>query len=239
MSKLFKTAATETKDITNEIHNWYNQKGIESALNGNVLINAESTETESNYENSDEIIFTFKEPISLETFRNFLKAAGYKLKPVYEYTDVDENVEFSVDGNIGTYKWHWISNRKSNIKIGEFKMKKTEAQKIVEVNLIKALNRNDAKAVREACIVLKAMDEESIHPADADARTVNADIEYFVCNNPSDGNARSVLGSVNKALNEVIKDLKHAKAAGYDVDIQAGIDKFSNDVKAIVDVVED
>lgn len=159
MSRFFKTAATETKDITNEIRNWYNQKGIESALNGNVLINAESTETESDYENFDEIIFTFKEPISLETFRNFLKAAGYKLKPVYEYADVDENVEISVDGNIGMYKWRWLSNKKSNI-IGEFKMKKTEAQKIVEAKLNRALDRNDAQAIREACIVLKAMEND-------------------------------------------------------------------------------
>lgn len=114
-----------------------------------------------------------------------------------------------------------------------------EAIKIVKAKLNEALDKNDAKVVREACIVLKAMEEGEIAPNDADARTVNADVEYFVCNNKSDGNARSVLGSVNKALNEVIKDLKHAKAAGYDVDIQAGIDKFSNDVKAIVDVVED
>ena len=33
-----------------------------------------------------------------------------------------------------------------------------EAQKIVEANLKAALDKNDAKAVREACIVLKAMD---------------------------------------------------------------------------------
>ena len=109
-----------------------------------------------------------------------------------------------------------------------------EAIKVVKAKLNEALDKNDAQAVREACIVLKAMEEE-IAPNDADARTVNADVEYFVCNNKSDGNARSVLGAVNKALNEVIKDLKHAKAAGYDVDIQAGINKFSSDAKAIVD----
>ena len=34
---------------------------------------------------------------------------------------------------------------------------KREAQKIVEAQLNDALNRNDSKAVREACIVLKAL----------------------------------------------------------------------------------
>ena len=112
-----------------------------------------------------------------------------------------------------------------------------EAIRIVKAKLNEALDKNDAKAVRETCIVLKAMEEGEIAPNDADARTINADVEYFVCNNKSDGNARSVLGSVNKALNEVIKDLKHAKAAGYDVDIQAGIDKFTGDIKAVIDAV--
>ena len=34
---------------------------------------------------------------------------------------------------------------------------KREAQKIVEAKLNEALNKNDSKAVREACIVLKAL----------------------------------------------------------------------------------
>lgn len=35
---------------------------------------------------------------------------------------------------------------------------KREAQKIVEAQLNDALDRNDSKAIREACIVLKALD---------------------------------------------------------------------------------
>lgn len=43
---------------------------------------------------------------------------------------------------------------------------KREAQKIVEAKLNEALNKNDSKAVREACIVLQAMgdDEEWVRP---------------------------------------------------------------------------
>lgn len=111
----------------------------------------------------------------------------------------------------------------------------SEAIKIVKAKLNEALNKNDAQAVREACLVLKAMEEESIHPADADVRIVNADTEYFVCNNPKDGNARSVIKSVNKMLNEVKKDLQHAKDANYDVDIKAGLDKFTADIQSYID----
>lgn len=105
-----------------------------------------------------------------------------------------------------------------------------EAIKIVKAKLNKALDRNDAKAVREACLELKAMEEGEIAPNDADARTINADVDYFVCDNPSDADARTVISDINKKLNEVKKDLIHVKEA-YSVDIQAGLDKFVNDVK--------
>lgn len=45
---------------------------------------------------------------------------------------------------------------------------KREAQKIVETNLIKALDRNDAQAVREACIVLQAMKRQAIDMGNVD-----------------------------------------------------------------------
>ena len=55
----------------------------------------------------------------------------------------------------------------------------SEAIKIVKAKLNDALNRNDGKAVREACIVLKAMEGYVITDANAE------DIKEVVSNDPN------------------------------------------------------
>lgn len=68
-------------------------------------------------------------------------------------------------------------------------MKKTEAQKIVEAKLNKALNKNDAKAVREACIVLKALYEPE--------HVAKAECQYWIIKGLESG----------KSKDEIVKDL--------------------------------
>lgn len=108
MSRWLRIAETR-KDIKNEILNRYNINEIESILEGNELLSAELVERESDNDTLHNIYFVFEDNIDLETFRLFIAAAGYKLKPKYYYDDVDELIDISVNGNKGYYQWHWIN----------------------------------------------------------------------------------------------------------------------------------
>lgn len=56
---------------------------------------------------------------------------------------------------------------------------KREAQKIVEAQLNDALNRNDSKTIREACIVLKALYDPEV------------DCQYYITKGLMEGKTKS------------------------------------------------
>lgn len=98
---------------------------------------------------------------------------------------------------------------------------KNTAKRIIEARLIKALDRNDGNAVREACIVLQAMerkaDVQATEPIDPNkyfnADTEKAQIVQVVNNSVLDQVkntiSRGVISQILDALSE--KDYEHAR----------------------------
>lgn len=129
-----------------------------------------------------------------------------------------------------------------------------EARKIAEAKLNEALNKNDSKSVREACIVLKALERKAdtvefeYDGFDADDRDkFSFTKSYINTNNTFDGNARGFAKSINEKLNNIVKESKLAgtyskadiekflKDQGINADLIIARDKYNIDITNVLD----
>lgn len=104
-------ANMQDTDITAEIIQPYNKDVVKQILGDNTLVRAIENESENDSNSSQLVEFTFSDNISLDTFKKFLDAIGYKLSPEYTYNDAKEDIDVSVSRNLGVYHWTFSQNK--------------------------------------------------------------------------------------------------------------------------------